>query len=68
LLNYTCRCAGQEQVQLNDEARGFRWVRVKNALEMPINEPTRRLLLAVVALNPKRAVGTAKHRKRTKRE
>ncbi len=68
LLNYTCRCAGQEQVQLNDEARGFRWVTVKSALEMPINEPTRRLLLAVVALNPRRVVGTAKHRKRTKRE
>ena len=26
LLNYTCRCVGQPQVKLNDEAREFRWV------------------------------------------
>jgi len=47
LLNYTCRCDGEIQVKLNDEAREFRWVSVADALEMPINEPTRKLLLAV---------------------
>ena len=50
LLNYTCRCAGEPAVKLNDEAREFRWVTVAQALEMPINQPTRKLLLAVTAL------------------
>jgi phosphoglycolate phosphatase len=47
LLNYTCRCAGEPQVKLNDEAREFRWVTLAEALEMEINQPTRTLLLAV---------------------
>ena len=49
LLNYTCRCAGAADVKLNDEAREFRWVSVEQALTMPINQPTRKLLLAVAA-------------------
>jgi ADP-ribose pyrophosphatase YjhB (NUDIX family)/phosphoglycolate phosphatase-like HAD superfamily hydrolase len=52
LLNYTCQCAGEPAVKLNDEAREFRWVTPAEALEMPINQPTRRLLLAVT--EPKR--------------
>ena len=47
LLNYTCRCAGEQEVKLNDEAREFRWVKMAEALEMAINQPTRHLLLAV---------------------
>jgi phosphoglycolate phosphatase-like HAD superfamily hydrolase/ADP-ribose pyrophosphatase YjhB (NUDIX family) len=47
LLNYTCRCAGQPKVKLNDEAREFRWMTVAEALAMPVNQPTRKLLLAV---------------------
>ncbi len=47
LLNYTCRCEGLRDVKLNDEGREFRWVSLEHALEMPINQPTRRLLLAV---------------------
>ncbi len=47
LLNYTCRCEGEPQVKLNDEAREFKWVTLEQALRMPINEPTRILLLAV---------------------
>lgn len=47
LLNYTCSCAGEPRVRLNEEAREFRWVTMDAALEMPINEPTRKLLLAV---------------------
>ena len=54
LLNYTCRCAGEPQVKLNDEAREFRWVTVGQALEMAINQPTRKLLLAVAAKADKR--------------
>jgi phosphoglycolate phosphatase-like HAD superfamily hydrolase/ADP-ribose pyrophosphatase YjhB (NUDIX family) len=49
LLNYTCRCAGEPAVKLNDEAREFRWVTVAQALELPLNQPTRKLLLAVAA-------------------
>jgi phosphoglycolate phosphatase-like HAD superfamily hydrolase/ADP-ribose pyrophosphatase YjhB (NUDIX family) len=47
LLNYTCLCAGPEQVTLNDEAREYRWVTVSEALAMQINQPTRRLLETV---------------------
>jgi phosphoglycolate phosphatase len=47
LLNYTCRCAGRQRVKLNDEGREFRWVPAGQALELPLNQPTRKLLLAV---------------------
>jgi ADP-ribose pyrophosphatase YjhB (NUDIX family) len=47
LLNYRCRCVGEPSVRLNDEAREFRWVSLESALEMPINQPTRALLIAV---------------------
>jgi phosphoglycolate phosphatase-like HAD superfamily hydrolase/ADP-ribose pyrophosphatase YjhB (NUDIX family) len=47
LLNYVCRCVGQPEVRLNEEAREFRWVTVEVALKMPINQPTQKLLLAV---------------------
>ncbi len=47
LLNYTCRCVGEPQVRLNEEAREFRWLRLEDALKIEINEPTRKLLLAV---------------------
>jgi phosphoglycolate phosphatase len=47
LLNYTCRCAGEPRVRLNDEAREFRWLAMADALKMEINQPTRKLLLAV---------------------
>ena len=47
LLNYTCRCAGEPAVKLNEEAQEFRWVELGVALTMPINAPTRKLLTAV---------------------
>jgi ADP-ribose pyrophosphatase YjhB (NUDIX family) len=47
LLNYACRCVGRPEVRLNEEAREFRWVTLDAALKMPINQPTRKLLLAV---------------------
>jgi len=48
LLNYTCRCAGQTQVKLNDEARESRWVTLAEAAEMKLNTPTRILIGAVM--------------------
>jgi phosphoglycolate phosphatase-like HAD superfamily hydrolase/ADP-ribose pyrophosphatase YjhB (NUDIX family) len=47
LLNYSARASGCQTVILNDEAREFRWVGVEEALTMPINTPTRRLLEVV---------------------
>jgi ADP-ribose pyrophosphatase YjhB (NUDIX family) len=47
LLNYTCRCASPPTVKLNEEAREFRWVTAAEAMGMPLNQPTRTLLLAV---------------------
>jgi phosphoglycolate phosphatase-like HAD superfamily hydrolase/ADP-ribose pyrophosphatase YjhB (NUDIX family) len=47
LLNYTCRVAGVAQVVLNEEAQEFRWVSLKQALDLPVNQPTRLLLLTV---------------------
>ena len=47
LLNYTCRCPGEPAVKLNDEAREFRWVTMEQALALPVNQPTRKLLNAV---------------------
>jgi phosphoglycolate phosphatase len=63
LLNYTCRCAGEPRVRLNDEARECRWVLPKQALRLPLNKPTRRLLLAVRDRRPegKRKKGRRKH-------
>ena len=42
-----CTSATRPEVKLNDEAREFCWVTLAQALEMPINQPTRTLLLAV---------------------
>ena len=47
LLNYTCRCVGEPRVRLNEEAREFRWLTLDAALELELNQPTRKLLLAV---------------------
>ena len=47
LLNYTARAPGEQVVELNDEAREFRWMKRDAALQMPINAPTRILLEAV---------------------
>ena len=48
LLNYTCRCVGAVRVKLNEEAQQFRWVRLDEALTMPLNQPTRILIAAVL--------------------
>jgi ADP-ribose pyrophosphatase YjhB (NUDIX family) len=49
LLNYTCKAVGEPRVRLNDEAREYRWLTLEEALNMPINQPTRRLLQAVAS-------------------
>jgi 8-oxo-dGTP pyrophosphatase MutT (NUDIX family) len=47
LLNYTCRCADDSNVKLNEEAVEFRWVLPAAAQDLPLNQPTRILLEAV---------------------
>lgn len=49
LLNYTCRCVVEPDVRLNEEAREFRWMTLDEALQMPLNVPTRKLLDRVKA-------------------
>jgi hypothetical protein len=49
LLNYTCQATGEGLVKLNDEARESCWTTVPEALTLPLNQPTRKLLLAVGA-------------------
>jgi phosphoglycolate phosphatase len=47
LLNYTCRATGSQTVLLNEEAEEYRWLPLEDALELPLNTPTRILLDAV---------------------
>jgi len=47
LLNYTCRCTGQPEVQLNEEAQEFRWTTLDEARSLELNGPTRVLIEAV---------------------
>jgi phosphoglycolate phosphatase len=54
LLNYSCRVIGESPVILNDEARDYRWVSLEEALGMAINQPTRKLLLAVAERDPQK--------------
>jgi ADP-ribose pyrophosphatase YjhB (NUDIX family) len=51
LLNYTCRVQGRCEVRLNEEAQEFRWLTPAQAMEMPLNQPTRVLLEQVAAGN-----------------
>jgi phosphoglycolate phosphatase len=59
LLNYTCRAAGQIDVKLNAEAQAFHWLSLADAMNLPVNAPTRRLLEATVKRNsrPKTTTG-----------
>jgi len=47
LLNYVCQATGEVKVSLNDEAREFCWRTIHEAVTLPLNQPTRRLLAAV---------------------
>ncbi|MBI5386745.1 MAG: NUDIX domain-containing protein [Verrucomicrobia bacterium] len=48
LLNYTCRAVGPAHVRLNEEAQEFEWVPLRDALALPLNQPTRVLIDAVL--------------------
>jgi len=48
LLNYRCRAHSPLEVRLNDEAQEYRWATPAQALEMPLNQPTRLLLEKIV--------------------
>lgn len=47
LLNYRCVAVEPLEVRLNEEAQEFRWVALREALGMKLNEPTRVLLEAM---------------------
>ena len=47
LLNYTCRCGAGQEVVLNEEAQEYRWVPLEEAFQLPLNQPTLRLLRKV---------------------
>ena len=44
LLNYTCRRISDNEVVLNEEAQEFRWLSLEDALKLPLNQPTLRLI------------------------
>jgi ADP-ribose pyrophosphatase YjhB (NUDIX family) len=48
LLNYTCRACAPLDVKLNEEAQEYRWTSIEAALAMPLNQPTRVLLEALI--------------------
>jgi phosphoglycolate phosphatase len=52
LLNYTCRCVGTAEVQLNLEAQEYRWVTLSEASHLPLNQPTQ-VLLHKIAMDAK---------------
>jgi ADP-ribose pyrophosphatase YjhB (NUDIX family) len=43
-LNYTCETVGNEEVILNEEAQEFLWIFPKEALDLPLNTPTKLLI------------------------
>ena len=49
LLNYTCRAVAPFAVRLNHEALEYRWLDPVQARDLPLNQPTRRLLEAVLS-------------------
>lgn len=52
LLNYVCERTGFGEVRLNEEAQAFQWLAPAEALALPLNGPTRRLIDAVLAMPP----------------
>ena len=49
LLNYTCRCIGKNpRVKLNAEGQEFRWLKLKDAKKLKLNQPTKILIEAVL--------------------
>jgi ADP-ribose pyrophosphatase YjhB (NUDIX family) len=52
LLNYRCVAEEPLEVILNDEAEAFQWLPVQEALNLPLNTPTRVLIEAVLKPRP----------------
>jgi ADP-ribose pyrophosphatase YjhB (NUDIX family) len=52
LLNYTCRAENSREVRLNDEAVEFRWLTMRDAFNLALNQPTRVLLETVAKQRP----------------
>lgn len=48
LLNYMCGCRSGADVRLNDEAKEFKWLSLDDALKLPLNGPSQRLIRSVV--------------------
>jgi phosphoglycolate phosphatase len=49
LLNYTCRCAGENpRVKLNHEGQEFRWLKLAEAKKLKLNKPTKFLVNIVL--------------------
>lgn len=48
LLNYTCRAVEPVEVRLNEEAEDFLWLPLRETLGLPLNQPTRILIEAVI--------------------
>lgn len=44
LLNYVCRCLNSQNVRLNEEAHNYAWLDLKEALRLPLNLPTKKLI------------------------
>jgi ADP-ribose pyrophosphatase YjhB (NUDIX family) len=44
LLNYVCKTAGPETVQLNDEAEEYRWIPLADVEQLELNQPTQILI------------------------
>ena len=48
LLNYTCVALSPTNVELNEEAEEYQWLTPTEALNLPLNKPTRILLDSVI--------------------
>lgn len=59
LLNYTCRAEGALNVALNNEAQAFQWLPLEAGLDLPLNQPTRVLVEAVLARRSSETVETS---------
>ena len=49
LLNYTCTIAGESNIELNEEAQEYCWVKEKEAQQLELNKPTRVLLETILS-------------------
>lgn len=44
LIHYRCKCRHAHNVKLNHEAQKFRWMQIEEAMQLPLNAPTKLLL------------------------